>query len=406
MAKPDSIVIVGGGLAGANAAFAARELGYTGPVTVIGDESTFPYERPPLSKEYLRGEKKLEEAFVKPADEYAEKNIELRGGRRAVGVDAKAKTITLDDGTSLAYGALLLATGSEPRHLDVPGADLAGVHYLRNAPDSDAIRAAADEAESVVVIGGGWIGTEVAASLRQRGRNVTLLALPPQPLEHVLGSEVAGVYRRLHEENGTRMVIGRVAELTGDSRVREVVLTDGQRLPADVVVVGVGAMARVDLAQAAGLHVHSGGVEADQFLQTSAPDIYVAGDIASAWHPRYRRHIRIEHWDNAIEQGKVAAHNILGDRQAYERTPYFYSDQFDLGMEYRGLARGWDQVVIRGDLDAREFDAFWLAGGRVVAAMNANRWDDAAELQELVDQQAVADAEALAHPAKEAVTAG
>ena len=405
MGRPDSIVIVGGGLAGANAAFAARELGYAGPVTVIGDESTLPYERPPLSKEYLRGEKKLEETFVKPADEYSEKNIELRRGRRAVGVDAKAKTITLDDGTSLAYGALLLATGSEPRRLDVPGADLAGVHYLRNAPDSDAIRAAADEAESVVVIGGGWIGTEVAASLRQRGRNVTLVALPPQPLEHVLGSEVAGVYRRLHEENGTRLVIGRVAELTGDSHVREVVLTDGQRLPADVVVVGVGAAPRVDLAQAAGLHVHSGGVEADQFLQTSAPHIYVAGDIASAWHPRYRRHIRIEHWDNAIEQGKVVAQNILGDRQSYERTPYFYSDQFDLGMEYRGLARGWDQVVIRGDLDAREFDAFWLAGGRVVAAMNANRWDDAAELQELVDQQAVADPEALAHPVKEALTA-
>jgi 3-phenylpropionate/trans-cinnamate dioxygenase ferredoxin reductase component len=406
MNNPQSIVIVGGGLAGANAAFALRELGYERRVTVIGEESSLPYERPPMSKEYLRGEKSLEEAFVKPADEYSGKNIELLTGRRAVKLDAGRREITLNDETTLSYDAVLLATGSAPRKLDAPGAELKGVHYLRNVEDAHAIRNAANEAQSVVVIGGGWIGTEVAASLRQLGRNVSLVALPPGPLEHVLGSEVAGVYQRLHKEHGTPIIIGRVAELAGTDRVTEVVLSDGQRLPADLVVAGVGAAARVDLAAGAGLHVHGGGVQVDQFLQTSVPEVFAAGDIASAWHPRFGRHIRIEHWDNAIEQGKVAAANMLGQRQAYDRTPYFYSDQFDLGMEYRGYARSWDRVVIRGDLDAREFDAFWVKDGHVVAAMNANRWDDAAELQELVDNQAPADIEKLANLEKEPVPAG
>jgi 3-phenylpropionate/trans-cinnamate dioxygenase ferredoxin reductase subunit len=261
--------------------------------------------------------------------------------------------------------------------------------------DSDAIREASARAESVVVIGGGWLGTEVAASLRQLGRNVTLVAPPPQPLEQILGADVASAYVKVHEANGTRLVTGRVVEIVGDEATSGVLLADGTRLEADMVIAAVGAAPRTQLAQAAGLTMRDSGVQVDQYLRSSVPNVFVAGDIATAWNPRFDRYLRIEHWDNAIEQGKTAAANILGREQAYDRTPYFYSDQFDLGMEYRGYAQTWDRVVIRGDLEAREFDAFWLKDGRVVAAMNANRWDDAEELQELVDNQAKVDPEQL-----------
>jgi 3-phenylpropionate/trans-cinnamate dioxygenase ferredoxin reductase subunit len=402
----NKVVIVGGGLAGANAAFALRKLGFWGDVTLIGDERQLPYERPPLSKEYLRGEKPFEKALVKPADQYAEQDIELLTGTRAVGIDMGLHLVTLDDKSTLPYDALLLATGSSARRLDVPGAHLSGVHYLRNVEDADAIRAAAHQAEQIVVIGGGWIGTEVAASLRQLDRNVNLIASAPGPLENILGAEVASVYRRLHEENGTRLIVGRVARLEGEESVREVVLTDGTRIASDMIVAGVGAEPRIGLAKAAGLTLRDGGVEVDSYLQTSGPFVFAAGDIATAWHPGLERYVRVEHWDNAREQGRHAAANILGARQQYARMPYFYSDQFDLGMEYRGYAHEWDEVVIRGDLAAREFDAFWLKDGRVAAAMNANRWDDASELQDLVDRQAQADPDALERLEPTAVPAG
>ncbi|HUP83564.1 MAG TPA: FAD-dependent oxidoreductase [Candidatus Limnocylindria bacterium] len=402
-----SVVIVGGGLAGANAAFALRERGFEGSVTLIGDERQLPYERPPMSKEYLRREKTLEQTYVKPAGQYAENDITLVSGKQAVEIRPTDRMVVLGDGSELGYDALVLATGSEPRPLDAPGADLNGVYYLRNVDDADRIRAAADAATSIAVIGGGWIGTEVAASLRQLGRNVTLISLPPQPLEHVLGSEVAAIYRKLHEEKGTTLVVGRVARLVGDAagRVRSVQLADGGSISADMVVAGVGSSPRVDLARTAGLKLRDGGIEVDEYLESSMPGIYAIGDVATSWNPRFGRFIRVEHWDNAIEQGKAVAANIHGEPQAYERTPYFYSDQFDLGMEYRGLARGFDRVVIRGDADAREFDAFWLKDGHVVAAMNANRWDDAAELQDLVDRQAVVDPDELARD-KAPATAG
>jgi 3-phenylpropionate/trans-cinnamate dioxygenase ferredoxin reductase subunit len=398
MTAVKSVVIVGGGLGGAHAAFALRERGFKGTVTLVADERELPYERPPLSKEYLRGEKTREQTHVRPAAEYATNDITLLSGKRGLTLRPADRMVQLSDGSALAYDALVLATGAAPRQLDVPGADLGGVHYLRNLEHADAIRAAALEADSIAVIGGGWIGTEVAASLRQMGRAVTLISLPPGPLEHVLGSEVAAIYRKLHEENGTRVVVSRVASLTGatNGRVRAVELADGETIAAHVVVAGVGAEPRVDLARAAGLTLRDGGIEVNEFLETSAPGIYAIGDIAAAWNPRFQRHVRVEHWDNAIEQGKAVAANINGERQAYDRTPYFYSDQFDLGMEYRGLARGYDRVVIRGNVDAREFDAFWLRDGRVVAAMNANRWEDAAELQDLVDRQAIVDPGELA----------
>ena len=397
MIAEESIVIVGGGLAGATAAFEIRKLGHEGRVIVVADEEIPPYERPPLSKAYLRGESTIDDAFVRPLADYEANGIELLLGKRAVTLDAVARVLNLADGVTLPYGALLLATGAAPRPLRSSGSRRAGVHYLRDARDADAIRQAAGSERRVAVVGGGWIGSEVAASLRQMGHDVTLVSNAPRPLERVLGPEVAEVYAGLHAERGVRLATGRVVGLEGDRGVKGVRLADGSRLPADLVVAGVGAAPRIELALRAGLETIDGAVAVDEHLRTSVPSIYAAGDVATAFHPRYGRHVRVEHWDNAIRQGKTAAANIVGGREAYERVPYFYSDQFDLGMEYRGFAPGWDQVVVRGDVTARTFDAFWLTDGRVVAAMNANRWDDGRALQRLVRSEARIDPQRLAN---------
>ncbi len=398
MSTLDSVVIVGGGLAGASAAFELRKLDFTGRVTLIGEEQELPYERPPLSKEYLRGEKPLEAAYVRPLAEYDENGIELLRGRRAVTLDAPTRRVNLDDGTTLGYDALVIATGAAARTLGSTRAFLEGVRYLRTADDADALRAAASTASAIAVIGGGWIGSEVAASLRQLGHDVTLISNLERPLERVLGPEVAEVYRSVHVEHGVRLVHGHVSLLEGDRHVDGVRLSDGQRIPADLVVVGVGAAPRIKLATRAGLETREGAILTDEYLRTSVPSIYAAGDVALAWHPRFACHVRVEHWDNAIHQGRAAAANILGAAEPYARTPYFYSDQYDLGMEYRGFAPEWGRVVIRGDVAAREFLAFWLADGRVSAAMNVNLWDDGEELQRLVESEERVDLDRLGDP--------
>jgi 3-phenylpropionate/trans-cinnamate dioxygenase ferredoxin reductase subunit len=391
-------VIAGGGLAGATAAFALREGGFDGRLILVSQEESAPYERPPLSKSYLRGESTLDQALVRPLADYAAHGIELLRGRWAVTLDATIRQLNLDDGTKLTYDALLIATGAAPRHLGSTPVSLAGVHYLRNAADADAIRTAAASAKQIAVIGGGWVGSEVAASLRQLGYGVTLISALPRPLERVLGREVADVYRQLHAAHDVRLVQGRVSSIRGARSVEEIRLTDGRGVPADLVVIGVGAVARVDLGMRGGLDTTAGGIAVDEYLRTSAPNIYAAGDVAAAWHPRFGRHIRIEHWDNAIQQGKAAAANMLGANEPYARTPYFYSDQFDLGMEYRGYAPEWGKVVVRGDIAKREFLAFWLADDRVIAAMNANVWDQGDELQRLVESEERVDVARLADP--------
>ncbi len=398
MYKLDAVVIVGGGLAGATAAFALRDHGFSGQVTLVGEEEAVPYERPPLSKGYLRGEEPMEEAQVRPLAEYEAEGIELWRGRRAVTLDPIARRLNLDDGTDLTYDALLIATGAAPRQLVATQAYLGGVHYLRTLADADALRVAAAGAAAIAVVGGGWLGSEVAASLRQMGYDITLISNLPRPLGRVLNPEVAEVYRGLHAEHGVRLVHGHVAALEGESFVSAVRLADGQRVDADLVVVGVGAVPRTKLALRAGLQTEHGGIAVDEYLRSSVPNIYAAGDVAAAWHPRFGRHLRLEHWDNAIHQGKAVAANILGANEPYAHTPYFYSDQFDLGMEYRGFAPEWGEVVIRGDLAAREFHAFWLADGRVIAAMNANLWDDADELQQLVESKERIDRARLSDP--------
>jgi 3-phenylpropionate/trans-cinnamate dioxygenase ferredoxin reductase subunit len=398
MTNPKTVVIVGGGLAGATAAFALRERDYAGRIVLVSEEQEPPYERPPLSKEYLRGEKPIEKAHVKPLAEYEAQGIELLRGRRAVTLDPRSRRVNLDDGTNLDYDALLVATGAEPRRLSSTQAYLDGVHYLRSVTDADALREAASHASAIAVIGGGWIGSEVAASLRQLGHDVTLISNLERPLERVLGPDVADVYRAVHLENGVRLAHGHVAGIEGDARADSVRLSDGQRIPADLVVVGVGAAPRIKLATRAGLETNGGAIVTDEFLRTSVPSIYAAGDVASAWHPRFGRHVRVEHWDNAKRQGAAAAANILGANEPYARMPYFYSDQFDLGMESRGYAPEWGRVVVRGDLAARHFHAFWLADGRVRAAMNVNLWDDAKALRRLVDSEERIDPDRLADP--------
>jgi 3-phenylpropionate/trans-cinnamate dioxygenase ferredoxin reductase subunit len=398
MNQHDPVVIVGGGLAGATAAFALRERGIDGRIVIVSEEPQLPYERPPLSKTYLRGEEPLEKAFVKQASDYDAQSIELLSGRRAVQLDPISRRVNLDDGTDLPYGALLLATGSAPRRLDVEGGDLAGIHLLRTAPDADSLRAAAADAKAIVVVGSGWIGTEVAASLTQMGHAVTLVSDTDQPLQRVLGTEIGKVYAELHTAHGVTIVNGKVSSLEGEERVTGVRLADGQVLIADLVVVGIGAIPRTKLALRGGLEIKQGGIAVDEYLRTSVPSIYAAGDIAAAWHPRFGRHIRVEHWDNAIQQALTAAANIAGANEPYTRTPYFYSDQFDLGMEYRGFAPERGRVVVRGDVAKREFLAFWLADGRVVAAMNANLWDFGDELTELVESERRIDPDRLTDP--------
>jgi 3-phenylpropionate/trans-cinnamate dioxygenase ferredoxin reductase component len=364
-------VIVGAGPAGAKAAETLREEGYDGRVVLLGEEEERPYERPPLSKEYRRGEAARASAAVHEAGFYAEHDIELRTGTAATGLDVGARELELDGGERLAFDRLLLATCAEPRRLRVPGAELDGVHLLRTLADSDALRRRLDMGGRLVVVGAGWIGSEVAASARQRGLDVTIVAPEAVPLERVLGLEVGGVYRDLHRGHGVelRMQAGVVA-FEGAGRVERVRLQDGAAIECDVVVAGVGAAPCTRLAEAAGLAVEN-GVLVDGRLESSVPGIFAAGDVANHLHPALGR-LRVEHWDNALHQGPAAARAMLGSDEPYARTPYFFSDQYDVGMEYSGHPAGWDRVVLRGAPASFEFNAFWLAGDRVLAEMGVN----------------------------------
>jgi 3-phenylpropionate/trans-cinnamate dioxygenase ferredoxin reductase component len=393
-----TLAIVGASMAGAKAAEAARESGYDGRVVLIGDEATAPYERPPLSKAVLRGEAEAASTRVHPDGFYDEHDIELVT-KRVVGIDGSSRRLALPDGDTLAFDAAILATGAEPRRLAVPGAELDGVHYLRSVNDSNRLREAIAGASRVAVIGAGWIGSEVAASARQMGADVVLIAPTPVPLGHVLGDEIGEVFRRLHADNGVQLRLGvGVGELRGSGGVEQVVLTDGTTEAVDLVVAGIGVTPRTDVAGAGcGLAVDN-GILVDQHLETNVAAIYAAGDVANAWHPRYRRHVRVEHWANALNQGTTAGRNVAGWREVYDRLPYFFSDQYDLGMEYVGLSSASDELVVRGDLDAREFVAFWHRDGVVSAAMNVNVWDVVDDLKAIITAGRPVDPDRLADP--------
>jgi 3-phenylpropionate/trans-cinnamate dioxygenase ferredoxin reductase subunit len=398
MSPDETVVIAGAGLAGAKAAETLRVEGFGGRVVLVGDEPVRPYERPPLSKAYLRGEAGFDAAAVHEADYYGAHDIELRTSTTVTALHPADSEVELDDGERIRYWRLLLTTGAAPRTVPVPGADLPGVHTLRTVADSDAIRSAVTSGGPVVVIGAGWISAEVAASSRQLGADVTMVDLVSVPLERVLGPEVGAVYRDLHQAHGVTLRLGVGLECIGGAgRVEEVRLSDGSVLPASTVVVGVGVTPRVDLAAAAGLEIDN-GVRTDVYLATSAPEIYAAGDVANVWHPFLETSIRLEHWSAALNQGPVAAKNMLGHPTPYEKVPYFYSDQYDLGMEYRGWAPDYERVVFRGDRAGGEFIAFWLSDGIVRAAMNANVWDQGDALEALLIARAAVDPAALADP--------
>ena len=398
MSTSQTHVIVGASLAGAKAAETLRDEGFDGRIVLVGSETERPYERPPLSKDYLRGESGRDKVYVHPEDFYAERDIELRLGATAVRLDTGAREVELDDGIRLGYDRLLLTTGSEPRRLPIPGAELDGVLYLRSVDDSDALRARLDAGGSVVVVGAGWIGCEVAASARQRGLEVTVLDPLGVPLERVLGPELGAVYRDVHTDHGVRMLMDTGVEaFEGEGRVERVRTAGGDLLDCDFVVVGVGIAPRTGLAEEAGIAVRD-GVVVDAHLRTDAEGVFAAGDVASAHHPFYGEAIRVEHWANALNQGPAAARNMLGQAAPYERLPYFFSDQYDVGMEYSGFARSWDRVVFRGDPARREFIAFWIADDRVVAGMNVNVWDVTDPIQSLIRARVPVDDRRLSDP--------
>jgi 3-phenylpropionate/trans-cinnamate dioxygenase ferredoxin reductase component len=372
------VVIVGGGLAGAKTAEALRAQEFDGDVTLLAAEPQLPYERPPLSKGYLIGKASFDEAVVHPEDWYRDHRIDLRRGTRAGAIDAIGHRVSLADGGAIGYDKLVLATGARPRRLSLPGADAAGLHYLRTREDSDAIRACLGDGQRLIIIGGGWIGLEVAAAARGAGTTVTLLEAAELPLLSVLGPELAQVFADLHRANGVDLRLGvRIdAITTSHGRAVGVRLSDGTTIEADAIVAGVGAVPDLTLAESAGLDLDN-GVLVDASLRSSDPDIYAVGDIAHHDHPVFGHRVRVEHWATALKQPAVAVAALLGQHTSYTELPYFYSDQYDLGLEYVGYAPNgsYDQVVVRGDLARREFVAFWLAYGRIKAAMNVNVWD-------------------------------
>jgi NADPH-dependent 2,4-dienoyl-CoA reductase/sulfur reductase-like enzyme len=399
MPAQEPFVIVGGGLAGAKAAETLRTEGFDGPLVLVGEEAELPYERPPLSKGYLLGTAARESAQVHDAEWYGKQDVDLRTGVRATRLDVAAHRVELDTG-ELGYAKLLLATGSSARRLPVPGAELDGVRYLRTLADSDRLLAdLSGGGRQVVIIGAGWIGLEVAAAARHHGNSVTIVEPQPTPLHAVLGSRMGAVFARLHRDHDVDLFTDTtVREFRGaDGRVTAVVTDHHAGLPADVVVVGVGAAPNIGLAAAAGLEVDN-GIVADHALRASAPDVFTAGDVASAFHRLYGRYVRVEHWANALNGGPAAARSMLGQDVSYDRVPYFFTDQYDLGMEYSGLAGPGDTVVCRGNPDDGAFIAFWMADGRVTAGMNVNVWDVTEPIQQLIRSHREVQAARLADP--------
>lgn len=405
-----TFVIVGAGLAGAKAAETLRSEGFTGRVILIGDERDHPYERPPLSKGYLTGKEERESVFVHEPSWYAASDIELHLGQPAVQLDREAKKVVLGDGTALPYDKLLLATGAEPRRLDIPGTGLVGVHHLRRLAHAERLRGAlaglGRDNGHLLIAGAGWIGLEVAAAARGYGAEVTVIEPEATPLHAVLGPEIGRLFADLHASHGVRFHFGaRLTEIVGhDGMVLAARTDDGEEHPAHAVLSAIGAAPRTALAETSGLALvdreHGGGIAVDASLRTSDPDIFAVGDVAAAHHPVLGTRLRVEHWANALNGGPAAARAMLGQEVSYDRVPYFFSDQYDVGLEYSGYAPvgGYDQVLIRGDVGKREFIAFWLSDGRVLAGMNVNVWDVAEHIQALIRSKAPVDRERLADP--------
>jgi 3-phenylpropionate/trans-cinnamate dioxygenase ferredoxin reductase component len=392
-----AFVIVGAGMAGGKAAETLREEGFDGRVVLIGAEPERPYERPPLSKDYLRGESERAGVYLQDDPSWYEQHeVQLRTSASVESLDVGERAVLLEGGEHIDYDALLLATGAEPKRLAVPGADLEGVHVLRTLDDCDALRGVLDRGGRLVVVGAGWIGCEVAASARQRGMEVAVIEPQSVPLERVLGSELGAFYRDVHLDHGVVLRLGTGVEaIEGAGRVERVRASDGTMLEADAVLIGVGVAPRTALAE--GVLDVDDGILVDAGLSTSVEGVFAAGDVANHDHPLLGR-LRVEHWANALEQGPAAARAMLGQEVSYDRVPYFFSDQYDVGMEYAGHSRPDDEVVFRGDPTTREFIAFWLRDGRVAAGMNVNVWDVNEHIQALVRSGMSVDVARLTDP--------
>jgi NADPH-dependent 2,4-dienoyl-CoA reductase/sulfur reductase-like enzyme len=396
----ERFVVVGAGLAGAKAVETLRSEGFAGEIVLFGEEPERPYERPPLSKGLLAGEATVESIYVHPAAFYADGQVDLRTDTAVTGLDLAAHQVRTGAGETLHYDRLLLATGADPRRLDLPGADAPGVHYLRTLADSLALRAALATSPHVVILGAGWIGLEVAAAARTAGAEVDVVEPAPGALLSALGADLGGFYAELHRRHGVRLHFGTQANRfdARAGRIAGVGLSDGRTIPADAVVVGIGAEPRTELAGRAGLEV-SGGICTDGMLATSNPDVYAAGDVAAFTSRRSGRRVRIEHWGNALTAGPVAARNMLGGDVVHDPVPYFFSDQYEVGMEFAGTPLAGSRLVYRGEVESAEFVAFWCVDERVVAGMNVNVWEVTDAIQALVRSGRRVDARALADPA-------
>jgi 3-phenylpropionate/trans-cinnamate dioxygenase ferredoxin reductase subunit len=397
----ERVVIVGGGLAAAKTAEALRDEGYAGSIVLFAAEPHVPYERPPLSKGFLKGEQSADETIVLPESWYAEHDVELRLGTEVTAVDADAHEVEAADGSRTAYDKLVLATGASARRSDLPGADLDGVLYLRTLEDSERLREAFQQGRNVVLIGGGWIGLEAASAARDAGANVTVLEMTAQPLLGVLGPKLGQSFADFHREHGvdlrTGVTVAAIEPAADGRRAASVRLADGTTIPADIVLVGIGAVPNTQLATSAGLALDN-GILVDAQGRSSNPDIFGVGDVANAETPALGQRVRVEHWANALDRPPSVAKGLLGKAGDFDKLPFFFSDQYDLGLEYSGRAGREDDLVVRGDLDGREYVAFWLDGDRVTAGMNVNVWDVQDDIQALIASHEPVDRDKLADP--------
>ena len=394
-----TFVVIGAGQAASQAVATLRQDGFDGDVVVVGDEPQVPYQRPPLSKQYLSGEHGLDRLYLRPAKFYDDRHILLKLGVRATAIDRNAKQVMLDTGEAMAYDRLLLATGSRPRRLSLEGADLAGVGYLRTVADVDAIRHMMAPGKRLVIVGGGYIGLEVAAVAATAGLSVTVLEMEDRILKRVTTATMSAFYETLHRERGVAVVTSAlVSRFEGSQHVESVVCADGSRFPADLAIVGIGIVPNVELAAAAGLDC-ANGIVVDEHCRTSDPDIFAAGDCTDHPNPLLGRRLRLESVPNAMEQGRVAAANMMGNEKVYATVPWFWSDQYELKLQMVGFSAGCDEQVIRGDMESRQFAIFYLKGAVVVAVDAVNSPKEFIACRQMVHKGRAVDPARLADPA-------
>ncbi len=381
---PETFVIVGAGLTGGSAVVALREEGFQGDLVLIGAEPEVPYERPPLSKEYLRGEATFEDTLVRPPNFYPDKGIQTRLGMRATKVDLKGKVVELEDGNRLPYDKVLIATGGRNRRPPIPGLDLEGVYDLRTVSDADRIRSEVAPGRKVVIAGMGFIGSEVAASLRMLGVEVSVIARSKLPLDRVLGEEIARVMESIHRDQGVEMVFEDAVEaFEGAGRVKRVRTQGGRVIECDFVVVGLGIEPITEVVAGSAVRIEN-GIVVDEHCRTSVAGVYAAGDVANHYHPVFDRRIRVEHWQHAIKHGQAAARSMLGSQKPYDEVYWFWSDQYNYNLQYAGFASDWDELIVRGSLEKRKFVAFYLKGGRILATVGMNRGKDVRQSMGLI----------------------